>query len=54
MLTNSISYLPEKPGISFKMKNFSASFNLRMTDTLETKSDICISTYIKGSQTWNF
>lgn len=45
--------LSEKPGISFKITIFSESYNSGMPDALETKFDICISSYIKASQNGN-
>ena len=44
--------LSEKPGISFKII-FSESYNSGMPDALETKFDICISSYIQASQNGN-
>lgn len=49
----SFDFLPEKPGISFRITIFSESYNSGMPDALETKFDICISSYIKASQNGN-
>lgn len=49
----SFDFLPEKPGISFRITIFSESYNSGMPDALETKFDTCISSYIKASQNGN-